>query len=332
MAIAIVIPAPASARGGFELRQRSLHLALSSIATRGYSVGVETLGHHRVIMYVEKGSQFATYTVRGKVSRHRVKADFGRFGRVSLHFHGKPRRFEVSSKQKSAAPRRRCSGRRPEREVGHFRGAIEFKGQQGFTRLAVGKTPGEVRRTYRQVCRPVHQRQQAGISSSASTTPLGFTLSVLTARSRLDGMLVHFNAISLESPLGIRLPGEGLFSIVSASLQERIGRVRVLRSTVQTADPGSVKVSRRGRSPSTARLVLDSPFSGKAFYRGPEKKSPASWTGSLSVRLLGSGSVPLVGPNFHATLCRASAFNPRNPCFRQAEASIAKATAPTPSP
>jgi hypothetical protein len=328
--VVLVIPAPASARGGAELRQRSLHLALSSIATRGYVVGVETLGHHQVTMFVQKGSQFATYTVKGKVNRHRIKADFGRFGRVSLHFHGKPQRFQVLPEAKRKQARRHCRGRQPEREVGHFRGAIEFKGQHDFTKLAVGKTRGEVRRSYRQVCFPLHQRQQAGISSSASASPLGFTLSVLTASSHVNSASIRFEAISLESPLGIRLPGEDLPSIVSTSLRQRVGRIRVLRSTFQSVSPLSIRVSPPHHRPATARVALDSPYSGSAHYKGPSKGSPPTWTGSLSVRLLGSGALPLTGPSFRATLCHASAFNPRSVCFRRAEASAARAAAPTP--
>ena len=331
VALAVPASASASARDGYELRHRSLHLALSSIATRGYQVSVETVGHHRVTMFVQKGSQFASYTVRGKVNRRRVKADFGRFGRVSLRFHGKPHRFAVLSDSKQTAPRRRCRGRRPEREIGHFRGVIDFKGQRGFTKLALGKTGGEVRRSYRQVCRLLHSRQRAGISSSAGAGPLAFTLSVLTASSRLDGASIHFNAISLESPLGIDLSGQDLLSIVSVSLQQRVGRIRVLRSTLQSVDSDSIRVSRRGRRPATARVALPSPFSGSAHYKGPTKGSPVSWTGSLSVRLLGSGILPLAGPSFRATLCRTSAFNPRTPCFRRAEARAARAAAPTPS-
>lgn len=323
----LVLPAgAAAARPGDRIRPRSLHLGLASIATKGYVVNVETAGHHRVILNVQKGSQLASYTVRGKVSRHRIKADFGRFGHVSLRFHGKPRAFPAPApRRRSQPPRRRCSGRHPEREVGHFRGTIVFEGQRGFTRLAVGKTPGEVRRTYRQACRTVHKRAaQASISSSTSTTPLGFTITVLTARSRVDGARTQFSAISLQEPVGI--PGSSdTFSLVSASLQERVGRIQVLRSTLQTAKPGAIKLSRHGVKPAKAEVKLGSPFSGRARYVGAKQGSPTSWTGSLSVRLLGSGSLPLTGPHFHATLCRASAFNPASPCFRQAEANIATA-------
>jgi hypothetical protein len=321
----LVLPAGATARPGDEVRPRSLHLGLASIATKGYLVNVETTGHHRVILNVRKGSQFASYSVRGKVSRHRIKADFGRFGRVSLRFRGRPRSFPAPApRRRSQRQRRQCSGRHPEREVGHFRGTIVFEGQRRFTRLAVGKTPGEVRRTYHQVCRTVRRHPaRASISAGASATPLGFTITVLTARSRAGGALTQFSAISLRAPLGV--PGSDVFSLVSATLQERVGRVRILRSTLQATKPGAIKVSRRGVKPRRARIALKSPFSGSARYTGPTKTSPASWTGSLDVRLLGTGALPLTGPHFNATLCRASAFNPANPCFRQAEASLAAA-------
>ncbi|MGN6586998.1 MAG: hypothetical protein ACTHKT_05925 [Solirubrobacterales bacterium] len=321
--LAVPAAGAAATRPGDQIRPRSLHLTLASIATKDYHVNVETAGHHRVILNVSKGSQFASYEVRGKVNRHRIKADFGRFGRVSLRFHGKPRAFPAPAPRRKSPPqRRRCSGRHPEREVGHFRGAVVFEGQHGFTRLAVGKTPGEVRRTYRQACRTVHkQGAQASISSGAAATPLGFTITVLTARSRIGGALTQFSAITLQAPPGVQ--GNDVFSLVSASLQERIGRVQILRSTLQTAKPGAIKISPHGVKPAKAQLKLGSPFSGRARYVGAKKGSPASWTGSLSVRLLGSGALPLTGPHFHATLCRASAFNPANPCFREAEASIA---------
>lgn len=320
------LSAGAAARPGDEVRPRSLHLGLASIATEGYRVNVETAGHHRVILNVQKGSQFASYSVRGKVSRHRVKADFGRFGRVSLRFRGRSRPFVTAAdrRRKSQRQRRRCSGRRPEREIGHFRGTVEFEGQRGFTRLAVGKAPGEVRRTYRRVCRTVRKpAAQASISGSASTTPFGFTITVLTARSRVGRVLTQFNAVNLEAAAGI--PGDEAFSLAGASLQERVGRVRILRSTLQAVKPGAIKVSRRGVKPIKARLRLGAPFDGSARYLGPTKSSPASWTGSLGVRLLGSGTLPLTGPGFNATLCRTSAFNPASPCFRQAEASVAAA-------
>jgi hypothetical protein len=324
--VALLVASPgAVARPGEELRPRSLHLGLASIATRGYLLSVETVGHHRVILNVQKGAEVASYVVHGRVSRHRIEADFGRFGRVSLRFHGKPHRFPVAPDSAAKAPRKRqrCRGRHPEREVGHFRGVLEFEGQRGFTRLAVGQAQGEMRRSYRQLCSPVHRRAQAGISSSAMVDPFGFTLVVLSARSRVGHALTRFSAISLESPFGIHLPGSDLFSIVTASLQERVGRVQVFRSTFQVTEPEAVKVSRRGVEPASAQVALESPFDGSAHYKGATKSSPATWAGSLSVRLLGSGAVPLAGPRFRTTLCRASAFSPADPCFRRAEASVA---------
>jgi hypothetical protein len=315
---------------------------MSAAGTRGYDVTVDTLGHHRVTLTVSKNSQVASYTTKGRVSRHQVKADFGRFGKVALRFHGRRRPFPAAPHKRSQPRAKRirtvCRGRRPQREVGRFHGTIEFDGQHGYTRLAVGKLRGEVHRSYRQVCRqvrvrkPKHRHPREAVASSASADPFGFNLTLLSARSRVGHSLTRFTAISLEPPRGIPVPREDLFSIVTASLQERVGRVRVYRSAMQLAAPGRVRISRRGVKPATARLALDSPFSGRAHYKDAKKGSPASWTGDLGVRLLGSGLLPLTGPHFHVVLCRVSAFNPRQSCFRRAEARAAKAVAPTPSP
>jgi hypothetical protein len=338
----LVIPAGAAARPGDEVRPRSLHLTMSAAGTRGYEVTVDTLGHHRVTLTIAKNGQLASYTTKGRVSRHRVKADFGRFGKVSLRFHGKRRPFPTAFRKRPMGQRARvlCRGRRPQREVGRFRGTIEFDGQHSYTRLAVGKLHGEVRRSYRQVCRLVpvrkhrkrHARARAAVASSANTDPFGFNLILLSARSRVGPALTRFTAISLEPPRGIPVPAKDLFSVITASLQERVGRVRVYRSAMQLAAPKRARISRRGVDRATARLALDAPFSGRAHYEAADGDTPASWTGSLGVRLLGSGLLPLTGPRFHVVLCRVSAFNPRQSCFRRADARAAKAAAPTPSP
>jgi hypothetical protein len=326
-------PAAAAARPGDEIRPRSLHLTMAAAGTRGYGVTVDTLGHHRVTLTVSKNGKLASYTARGQVSRRQVKADFGRFGRISLRFRGKRRPFTAPSgkRSKQRAARTLCRGRSPEREVGRFRGTIEFEGQNGYTKLAVGRLRGEVHRSYRQVCRLVpvrhkHHLRRTAVASSAPTDPFGFNLTLLSARSRAEGALTRFTAITLEAPKGLPIARRDLFSVITASRQERVGRVRVYRSAFQMAAPGRVKVSRRGVEPQTAHLALAAPFSGRAHFRAAAKGSPSSWTGSLGVRLLGSGLLPLTGPSFHAVLCRVSAFNPRQSCFRRAEARAARAS------
>jgi hypothetical protein len=314
--------AGAAARPGDEVRSRSLHLTMAAEATRGYSVTIETLGHHRVVLTAQKGAQVATYTVKGKVSRHHIRADLGRFGRISLRFRGRVRPFErpSGSRRKSRAPRRRCNGRRPQRVVGTFRGTLIFDGQRRFTRLALGSLPGEVRRSYRQVCHLLPNRRARVSSSAAAGSRSAFTLALLSARARVGGALTRFTAINLEPPPGLPVPRKDLFSIVLASTQERVGRVRVFRSTFVTGEPGEVRISRRGVRPPTAKVALKSPFEGSALYKGARGTAPAAWTGDLGVRLLGTGLLPLTGPRFNASLCRVSAFEPRSACFRRAEA------------
>jgi hypothetical protein len=330
----LVLAPSALARPGDEVRPRSLHLTMAAAGTRGYGITVDTLGHHRITLTVTKNGQLASYTTKGKVSRHQVKADFGRFGKVALRFHGKRRPFPAPPRKRSKPRTHRtvCRGRRPQREVGRFHGTIEFDGQHGYTKLAVGKLRGEVRRSYRQVCRQVpvrkhkHRDRREAVASSSTADPFGFNLTLLSARSRVGNSLTRFTAISLEPPRGIPVPAKDLFSVITASLQEKVGRVRVYRSAMQLAPPARVRISRRGVHPATAHVALDSPFSGRAQYKGATKGSPASWTGTLGVRLLGSSLLPLAGPHFHAVLCRVSAFNPRQSCFRRAEARAARAS------
>lgn len=334
VAAALMLPGAAAARPGSEVRHRSLHLSTSSFATRGYTVNIETVGHHRVLLSAEKNGQIAQYTVRGKVSRHLIRADFGRFGRVNLRFFGKPVPFESkpSKAEKSREKRRRCRGRKPEREVGRFHGGVEFDGQRLFTRLAVGGLEGELRRSYHQVCWFPHHptpEPRARVSGNAPVVVhragipnFGFTIAVLSARGRVDGALTHFSAINLEAPVGIPLPPGERFSIVTAYRQERVGRIHVFRSTFLSAGPGQVRISRRGAHPAKAKVALGSPFSGTALFRDGTRKSPVLWQGDLVVRLPGTGALPLTGPRFHASLCRTSAFNPHSACFRQAEARV----------
>lgn len=326
---ALALPGGAIARPGTEVHPRSLHLVTSSFATRGYVVDVETFGHHRVILTARKHEQVATYTVRGKVSRDRILADFGRFGRVNLHFHGRKQPFQAEPKADKARDER-CRGRKPEREVGHFRGAVEFDGQRLYTRLAVGGLPGELNRSYRRVCWVPRIAPEARAHVSASVPVVhragipgtGLSLAVLSARARVDGALTHFSAINLESPFGIPIPRSERFSIVTAYRQERVGRIRVQRSTFDVMEAGRVKISRRGVDPAKARVALDRPFSGSALFRDGTSQSRASWQGDLAVRLPGTGALPLTGPGFHASLCRVSVFRPDSACFRQAEARL----------
>jgi hypothetical protein len=328
---ALALPGGAAARPGTEVHPRSLHLVTSSFATRGYVVNIETFGHHRVVLTAEKNSQLATYTVRGKVNRHLIRADFGRFGRVNLHFRGKEQPFQVDPKAKKPEDkRRRCRGRKAEREVGHFHGGVEFDGQRLYTRLAVGGLEGELRRSYRQVCwfRHIGPEARAHVSSSAPVIPrasipeIGFTIAVLSAQARVDRSVTQFSAITVEAPRGLSIPGGSLLSLVAAYRQERVGRIRVRRSTFELLEGGGVKISRRGVRPAKARVALESPFSGRALFRGAISGSPSTWEGDLAVRLPGTGALPLTGPGFHATLCRVSAFRSQSPCFRQAEARV----------
>ena len=337
-AIALLcLPATGAARPDDEVRPRSLHLSVSAEGTRGYSIRIDTLGHRRVILTAEKGGQVATYRVNGSVSRRHVRADFGRFGRVSLRFRGSPRPFGFERRARRGsdrnAPRRdrRCTGRPSRREVGSFKGVLEFEGQRGFTRVATGEAAGEVRRFYRRVCerkRPARRRGQG-----AGSEP--FALRLFIARDRERRALTRFEALGFEASSAIPLPPGLLPALVSVERNERVGRVRVSRSTFLITEPGAVTISRRGVRPARVRIAPPRPFAGAGAYRGPTEGTPDSWTGSLRVRLAGSGELPLTGPEFETVICRIATTRSSDPCVRRAEASslaLLRAAAPTPSP
>ena len=310
---------------------------MAAEGVKGYTVRVETHGHHRVTMSVRKGVQLATYTVRGSVNRRRIKADFGRFGRLRLRFSGSPRRFappRPRKDRKASPPPRRCTGKAPEREVGQFRGRLEFEGQRGFTRLAVGEAPGEVRRFYRRVCeRPRREGKRSPGRAPGAGRFEPFGLKLLIAHAREGGTSTRLVALSFEAPFGIP---QGLFpTFVSANLKERVGRVRVSRSAFLLADAEAVRISRRKVRPIRARIEPPAPFGGVATFKGATEGSPAVWSGPLRVRLAGSGRLPLTGPRYEVVVCRVASISLSDPCLRRAEASslaLLKAAAPNTLP
>lgn len=341
MAIAAVAllcaPATGAARPGDEVRPRSLHLSVFSEGTRGYSIRIDTLGHRRVILTTEKGGQLATYRVNGSVSRRHVKADFGRFGRVSLRFRGSPRPFGFARRARRGSDRkvprrdRRCIGRPSRREIGRFRGVLEFEGQRGFTRVATGEATGEVRRFYRRVCKKQRPARRQG--RGARSEP--FVMKLFIARDREGRALTHFAALGFETSPAIPLPPGLLPALVSVERNERVGRVWSSRSTFLITEPGAVTISRRGVRPARARIAPPRPFAGIGTYKGPTKGTRGSWTGSLRVRLAGSGALPLTGPDFETFVCRIATIRPSHPCVRRVKASslaLLRAAAPTPSP
>jgi len=318
--LALALPAGAAAKPGYEVRERALRLELSLPASNGYSVSIETEGHRKVILTARRGSGVAFYRARGRVSRHRIEADFGELGRVSLRFRGERRPLTGPYPPGLAAllkeldlPRRKCHGRKPAREVGEFRGVVEFEGENGFTRVRTRRARGEMKRFYTRVCE--RSPGSAGKRLGKPSKNLDLRASILYASDLSPRRKVSFEAfgVRFEGPL----KALGGFYVTGATVVERKEEMLVIRKAVEIADEG-LQVSPPPKSPATANVTLPRPFEGSADYR-KERGAPATWEGSLSARLPGVGLVPLAGEEFSAVLCQVALSEiARSPCLRDA--------------
>jgi hypothetical protein len=294
----LVLPAGASAKGIFDTKHRSETVTMSVHGSHGYRIAIEGHTHGRVRLTVSKHSSAAEYTVPGRIARHRLRANFGRLGRISVRFHrvGEPRPGRTIIPLK-------CKGRPPLREPGRFEGTIRFRGERGFTSVAVHGAWGSVVRRFKRSCALPRRRGRRRASRAASAS--GFDsifVTALAAAERRKGRTVALSSVGFETPPNKR--GESLsLTLVDAGLAERRGRIAIRRQVLIDGDQGTVLASPLGAEPITATVILPSPFAGTGSYF-EEAGSRPRWTGSLRVRLPGADRVPLTGPHFTAALCR----------------------------
>jgi hypothetical protein len=295
----LATPAAASAKRGYFVQPRGVSVGMTMRGSHGYKVTVRTIGNRFVLLSATKGSVSAEYAVVGRINRHGIWANFGDLGRIAVRFHG------------SKAPRKRnplsifkCKGKRTIREVGAFRGTIEFRGELGFTSISARHVRGAVRREFRRVChlalrpRPEPRADLLRLRER----PGSLELTTVAAALRSAGRAVLLEGIHGEIPGKRGRRGISL-TLVLANLQERHDKVFVSRSAFIVGDDGSIIASQPGERPETATVQLPRPFGGSASY-SKEAGAAASWTGTLSAWLPGAGPVPLTGPDFVAALCR----------------------------
>ncbi|HEU4462180.1 MAG TPA: hypothetical protein VFR75_06270 [Solirubrobacterales bacterium] len=286
MAIAaLALPAGAVAKPGYTVKPKSLHLKLQLPASNGYSASIVTNGHRQVVLSLAKGGVAATYTALGRVTRKRIEANFGSFGQVSLRFHG---RRLYHPKDLLSFLYRGCKGRNSVGERGIFVGGVRFEGERDFARVRVHRAAGVAIRTYRRICKDRFR------ASASAIKPSEEDLFVL-AQAKGDGVL--------RSLIGIRSPLLG-FTLAVGSEKWKLGRVAILKSAVAVDYPRAIRISPRAKRPVTGKVKLAKPFEGSASYLD-EGEAPPTWSGTLAIRLPGSGLVPLTGPEFEAEICRA---------------------------
>lgn len=281
----LALPASAAAKPGYKVKPKSLHLRLELPASKGYTATIETSGHRQVVLRLAKGGVVATYTALGRVTRRRIEADFGSFGHVSLRFRGKR---TYHPKGLLSFLYKRCKGRKSVGERGIFVGGIRFEGDRGFARVRAHRVAGVAIRNYRRVCKN-------GFRASASAIKPSEEDLFLLAQAKGGGVLRSF--------LGFKSPLLGVTFAVGSE-RTKLGRVGILKSAISITQPRAIRISPRSEGPVTAKVKVARPFEGSASYLD-EGEAPPTWSGTLAVRLPGSGLVQLTGPEFEAEICRA---------------------------
>jgi hypothetical protein len=301
--LALALPATAAAKPGFFVKHKSLHLHLKPTASKGYEVSIETSGHRQVQISVEKGDFLAQYKALGRVSRKGIDADLGRFGQISLRFRSKSGPRRIAGLPLPPPLRQRCRGRQPVRESGVFVGSIRFLGEHGYTHVIAHRLKGNVARTYRQACR--HNRDlRASASGAASRHKDRAEAIILSASAVEQGVFRVFSATSIALESERKKDGGKGLSLYIVGLGEKVEGVVVIKLMFLIEDTISLVASPRRAKPVTVDVTPPRPFSGIGSYL-EEQGQPPSWSGTLGVRLPGSGLVPLAGPEFKAEFCRA---------------------------
>jgi hypothetical protein len=249
---------------------------LSLQAGNGYSVSVEGKGR-TVTLTVSRRLATATYTTRGRATPNGIRARFGGFGAVSVH-------FVPSGKEGRKGPPRRCDGRPAIVRRGVFVGKIEFEGEDGYVDVDARRAKGRSSTQPRWSCN--HGRRGSGAAASR----VGYDVAGLKAST--PHRRIAFEAAVLDERQGPAL------SFFVVKTKERKGSVRIARFILAISDgPRAFLFARDG---SSASLRPPKPFHGTASYlRNPD--GSRSWSGTLSVSLPGA-VVDLTGPSFRAKL------------------------------
>jgi hypothetical protein len=263
---------------GYRARQLTVE------GTHGVSIAVTRVGH-RVELSASQGDRAAIYIVHPqRSSRDGIRATFPGLGRIAVRFH--------PSGQARHSPR--FPGCRSGGEVtqhGTFTGAIRFRGEHGFTRVAVGRAHGSVLHSFKEVC-----AQSDGNGDSKHVPAYS-----LTAYDKSGGRAVLFTA--WQSTVPEDTPSDALYFV--SSLERRLG-MRVVRVALARGDLDTFVIA----GPDSASVAPSAPFSGTAAFSGTPN-GQSEWTGTLTVDLPGAEGVALAGPSFSSSLCRGQSCTGR---------------------
>jgi hypothetical protein len=287
---ALVFPAtsPAASRS-FESRfeldaDHGYHLA---VAGKGSTVMVE-VGSPRALHVGSLGENQLTsltltaYAARGTVTRHRIIASFGKFGRIEVRFHPNGKAVALPAKK-------HCFGAdHLTRQRGTYVGEIRFEGEHRYVAVRTHRAAGRVTNPVRLHC--FSGRTQALASERARTVtpvPAGHSHGFLWASWR--------HAID-STELYVEPDRHRLFT--RAFAEESLGQMAEFHFALAVSHR---QVFALDNALTRATLAPPEPFDGKGIYEAAPDGSK-SWTGSLSVSFPGAPHWPLTGEQFKVSL------------------------------
>jgi hypothetical protein len=289
----------AGAKPSLQVHERSLRLAVEIRGSNGFRGFISTEGHKRVTLTLARSDGRFEIRTAGRVSRNRIVARFGDLGRIALRFQGEP---EIGRGPRPRGPGQSsepvCSGRRPIIERGVFHGIIQFRGENDFTRVDTRRAPGAVERHFRRVCR---KTPQDGIAAIFKKLFEELPVRLLEVRGRVDGTNVLFMAVSFDLGSILGSTARPAYAFIGGTVERHEG-MRIRRSANVQGGEGDYLAAKPGKLPQTVTVVPPKPFLGSAKHH-KEAGVPASWIGTLGVRLPGAGLVPLTGQGFRSAYC-----------------------------
>ena len=246
--------------------------------TNGYSIFAIAFSkpqfkHGELALFVGGKGGTAIYLAPAKVEPEAIEADLGAVGRIAVHF-------------EPSGPRERVDARCKENgsvdfQPGFWGGTIEFRGEEGFTEVEVG-------------------RSRATVSPFFELGGCGFTAIGETGGRDVEGArLIARSASARETRfLQVNKNHNGARAYLEVDVEERREGLIVDRSTRGYFPPAAFVFGPRLR---TATVAPPAPFAGHgAFHRNAERGN--RWTGNLTVDLPGRADVPLAGRRFKSAL------------------------------
>jgi hypothetical protein len=274
--------------------------------TNGYKVVVlasveGTNSPVRIVAESRKGG--AEYQTLGTVTAAKIHASFGQLGRISLRFHPSGR---VLHNLGSGEECPRGAAR-----LGQFTGTFSFRGEGNYTAVSTHRISGGVGAP----TAPIDQREELSLGCpdvdrhSYIVPPGQVPQSLdenppdsqeLSAVAATPNETVAFGAVSfsLHHPA---TPGAKPDSCFFVALTEESRESVQIARDVFGAGPASECPF--AVSPKPVTVTPSAPFTGAATLQRNADGS-TSWTGSLSVPMLGRGPVALAGPAFKAEVSK----------------------------